>query len=310
MKLSMSTYEEFKIKSNIERSTKLKRKVSKFALILTLIFSIVLIGCNTDPSNNVSNSSSSNSQNLTVHFIDVGQGDSILVQFQNKNLLIDAGPRSSSDNLMKYLKKVGIKKLDYVVATHPHEDHIGGMPDVIKAFDIGEFYAPKKQATTKIFESMVTELKKKDLKIHVAKAGVTLDLVQGLDIKMVAPNSDNYEDVNDYSAVIKLSYKDTSFLFTGDAEKLSEKEILQKGYDLKADVLKLGHHGSSTSSSKEFLDKVNPKYAIASLGKDNDYGHPHKETIDAMKKRNVTFYRTDKEGTVVLVSDGKNISKK
>ncbi len=310
MKLSMSTYEEIKIKSNIERSNKLKRKVSKFALILTLIFSIVLIGCNTNSSNNVSNSSSSNSENLMVHFIDVGQGDSILVQFQNKNLLIDAGPRSSSDDLMKYLKKVGIKKLDYVVATHPHEDHIGGMPDVIKAFDIGEFYAPKKQATTKIFESMVTELKKKDLKIHVAKAGVTLDLAQGLDIKMVAPNSDNYEDVNDYSAVIKLSYKDTSFLFTGDAEKLSEKEILQKGYDLKADVLKLGHHGSSTSSSKEFLDKVSPKYAIASLGKDNDYGHPHKETIDAMKKRNVTFYRTDKEGTVVLVSDGKNISKK
>ena len=310
MKLSMSSYEKIKIRSNIERSNKLKRKVSKFALILTLIFSIVLIGCNTNSSNNVSSPSSSSKENLTVHFIDVGQGASILVQFQNKNLLIDAGPRSSSDDLMKYLKKVGIKKLDYVVATHPHEDHIGGMPDVIKAFDIGEFYAPKKQATTKIFESMITELKKKDLKIHVAKAGVTLDLAQGLDIKMVAPNSDNYEDVNDYSAVIKLSYKDTAFLFTGDAEKLSEKEILQKGYDLKADVLKLGHHGSSTSSSKEFLDKVNPKYAIASLGKDNDYGHPHKETIDAMKKRNITFYRTDKEGTVVLVSDGKNISKK
>ena len=136
-----------------------------------------------------------------------------------------------------------------------------------------------------------------------------LDMDSDISVEMIAPNSSDYENVNNYSAVIKVTYKDTSFLFTGDAEKLSEKEILQKKYDIKADVLKLGHHGSSTSSSKEFLDKVNPKIAVASLGKNNDYGHPHKEIIKAMKDRKISFYRTDELGTIVLKSDGKNITK-
>lgn len=156
---------------------------------------------------------------------------------------------------------------------------------------------------------MVEDLKKKNHKINVAKAGVSLDMDSDISVEMIAPNSSDYENVNNYSAVIKVTYKDTSFLFTGDAEKLSEKEILQKKYDIKADVLKLGHHGSSTSSSKEFLDKVNPKIAVASLGKNNDYGHPHKEIIKAMKDRKISFYRTDELGTIVLKSDGKNITK-
>ncbi|MCI6277954.1 MAG: MBL fold metallo-hydrolase [Clostridium sp.] len=281
--------------------------LKKIILILVVILSLSLAACSSESSSK--KAPVSTGAELKVHFIDVGQGDSILVQFQDKNLLIDAGTRSSSDDLLKYLKGLNLTKLDYVVATHPHEDHIGGMPGIIKNFDIGEFYAPKKQATTKIFQTMVEDLKKKNHKINVAKAGVTLDMGSDISVEMIAPNSSEYEDINDYSAVIKLTYKDNSFLFTGDAEKLSEKEILQKKYDVKADVLKLGHHGSSTSSSKEFLDKVSPKIALASLGKDNDYGHPHTEITKAMNDRKITFYRTDELGTIVLKSDGKNIVK-
>ncbi|MFQ9976805.1 ComEC/Rec2 family competence protein [Clostridium cadaveris] len=281
--------------------------LKKIILVLVVILSLSFAACSSESSSKKAPISTGNE--LKVHFIDVGQGDSILVQFKNKNLLIDAGPRSSSNDLLKYLKGINLTKLDYVVATHPHEDHIGGMPEIIKNFEIGEFYAPKKQASTKIFQTMVEDLKKKNHKINVAKAGVSLDMDSDISVEMIAPNSSDYENVNNYSAVIKVTYKDTSFLFTGDAEKLSEKEILQKKYDIKADVLKLGHHGSSTSSSKEFLDKVNPKIAVASLGKNNDYGHPHKEIIKAMKDRKISFYRTDELGTIVLKSDGKNITK-
>ena len=281
--------------------------LKKIILVLVVILSLSFAACSSESSSKKAPISTGNE--LKVHFIDVGQGDSILVQFKDKNLLIDAGPRSSSNDLLKYLKGINLTKLDYVVATHPHEDHIGGMPEIIKNFEIGEFYAPKKQASTKIFQTMFEDLKKKNHKINVAKAGVSLDMDSDISVEMIAPNSSDYENVNNYSAVIKVTYKDTSFLFTGDAEKLSEKEILQKKYDIKADVLKLGHHGSSTSSSKEFLDKVNPKIAVASLGKNNDYGHPHKEIIKAMKDRKISFYRTDELGTIVLKSDGKNITK-
>lgn len=285
----------------------------KILTIISVLLIFILTSCSpsSKESAKASNTSSNNTikDSIKVHYIDVGQGDSILIQTENKNMLIDAGPRSSSDKLVKYLKDNGIKNLDIVVATHPHEDHIGGMTSVIKNFKIDKFYAPKKTATTKTFENMVKELKDKNLKINVAKAGVGLDLGKDIKCEMLAPNSEDYEDVNNCSAVIRLSYKDTAFLFTGDAEKISEKEMLQKGYELKADVLKLGHHGSSTSSSKEFLDKVSPKIAVASLAKDNDYGHPHKETLAEMKKRNITLYRTDESGSIVLKSDGKTITK-
>ncbi len=246
---------------------------------------------------------------LKIHYIDVGQGDSILIQINGKNMLIDAGPRSSSDKLLKYLNTMGVKKLDVILATHPHEDHIGSMASVIKNFDLGDFYAPKITSNTKTFENMITALKDKNKKINVAKAGVKINLDNKINCELIAPNSSSYDNINNYSAVLKLTYNNTAFLFTGDAEKVSEKEILQKNFDVKADVLKLGHHGSSTSSSKEFLEKVSPKYAIISCGKNNDYGHPHKETLSEMKKRNIKIYRTDLDGNIILISDGKNISK-
>jgi competence protein ComEC len=284
-----------------------KKYLTTFAVLLVVVFS--LIGCTS--SKTTDSSKYTNTENtMKVSYIDVGQGDSILVQVNGKNLLIDAGPNDSTDKLMSYLNKQNIKKLDFIVATHPHEDHIGAMDTVIKKYTIGEFYAPKKMTTTKTFENMVTALKSKNIKINTAAAGVSLDLGKNVKCEMVAPNGTNYGDnLNNYSAVIKITYGNSKFLFMGDAEKLSEKEILNKNYDISSDVLKLGHHGSSSSSSKAFLDKVSPKIAIISCGKNNDYGHPHKETLEEMKKRNIQVYRTDIDGSIVLISDGKKISK-
>jgi len=279
---------------------------SSCGIILTLIILFSFIGCNTSDTT----ATTYNKDNLIVHYIDVGQADSILIQINNKNLLIDGGNRDDDDTIMKYLKKQGVAKLDYIIATHPHEDHIGGMASIIKKFDIGKFYAPKKLSTTATFENMVLALKNKNLKINEAKPGDTLNLGKNVECKILAPNSAEYDNLNNYSVVIKLTYGNTSFLFTGDAHKLNEKEMLSKGYDLSSDVLKVGHHGSSSSSSKEFLDKVKPKIAIISCGKNNDYGHPHKETLDELNKRKIKIYRTDKDGTIVFESDGKKITKK
>lgn len=283
-----------------------KLKKTSCGIILTLILLLSFIGCKT------SNTAATtyNKDNLIIHYIDVGQADSILIQIDNKNLLIDAGNKDDSDKLIKYLKDQGVSKLDYVIATHPHEDHIGGMASVVKKYDIGKFYAPKKLSNTATFENMVLALRGKNLKINEAKPGDTLNLGKNVDCKILAPNSSEYDNINNYSVVVKLTYGNTRFLFTGDAHKLNEKEMLSKGYDLSSDVLKVGHHGSSSSSSKEFLDKVKPKIAIISCGKNNDYGHPHKETLDELNQRKIKIYRTDKDGTIVLESDGKNINKK
>ncbi|CAM2943445.1 ComEC/Rec2 family competence protein [Hathewaya histolytica] len=246
---------------------------------------------------------------LTIHYINVGQGDAELIQFKGKNLLIDAGPNKSSEQLLTYLRRTGVKRLDFVIATHPHEDHIGNMDDVIREFEIGEFIAPKVSANTKSFEWMLKNLKSKGLKITTAKAGLKLDIHKNLKCEFVAPNKDKYDDLNNYSAVVKLTYGKNRFLFTGDAETLSEKEILAKGFDISADVLKFGHHGSSTSSSKDFLRKVNPKIGIVSCAKGNNYGHPHKETLSKIKEFQIKTYRTDIDGDIILVSDGSNIQK-
>lgn len=287
-------------------------KKNKILKILSIfIISIFLLSGCTSPSSNNSNTTyknnvSSNSENLKIHYIDVGQGDSILVEAPNKNLLIDAGPRVSTPKLMSYLKKHKIKKLDYVIATHPHEDHIGGMSTVIKNISIGTFYAPKVTTNTATFRHMITALKNKNLKITAAKAGMSFYLGKNIKCDILAPNSTKYDNLNNYSVVLKITDGKTKFLFTGDAEKLSESEILKKGYNIDSDVLKLGHHGSSTSSTKSFLRKVSPKVAIISCGKNNSYHHPHKETMRKLKEMHIKSYRTDLDGNIIIISDGNN----
>lgn len=244
---------------------------------------------------------------LKLHFIDVGQADAILVQFPGgKNMLVDAGNKDDGPAVVKYLTEKNVPKLDCLVGTHPHEDHIGGLDEVIKHFPVDLFYLPKVTTTTQTFMDVLAAALAKNLKIDLARAGVTIMEEGNLSVKILAPRGDTYESLNNYSAVIKVSYGRHAFLLTGDAEIQSEQEMLAAGEDLKADVLKVGHHGSRTSTSIPFLKAVQPGYAVISAGKNNDYGHPHKETLSKLKKAQVKVYRTDQSGTVVAYSNGKD----
>lgn len=246
---------------------------------------------------------------LKVHFLDVGQGDSILVQFPNgKNMLVDAGKSDSASTITNYLKNNGVIKIDYLIGTHPHEDHIGSLDAVIKDFEIGKVWMPKATTNTKTFRDVLTAVKNKGLGINTAKAGVSMLEDGNLSVNMLAPLGTTYEDLNNYSAVIKVKYGDIAFLLTGDAEELSEKEILASGAELKSQVLKVGHHGSNSSTSPEFLKSVNPKYAVISVGAGNDYHHPHQVTLNKLQKAGVTVLRTDERGTIVFTTDGKEIA--
>lgn len=278
-------------------------------IILPVIFMLLFSGCTRPVFENHAIPDSYKENRLIVHYIDVGQGDSILIQVNSKNILIDSGPYENRNNVVKYLKEQQIKTLDFVIATHPHEDHIGGMAAVINNFKVSSFYAPKVTTNTETFENMVSALKKHNLNITVAKPGLNLDLGNNTTCQFIAPIKNYYTDLNNYSAVLRLTYKDNSFLFMGDAQKLSEEQILNKGFNVSCDVLKVGHHGSSTSTSEVFLSKASPKIAIISCGKNNVYGHPHSETLEKLKSKKITVYRTDKDGTVIISSDGKNISK-
>lgn len=247
------------------------------------------------------------SGNLKVHFLDVGQGDSIFVEMPNKQtLLIDAGNSNNSYTIINYIKNLGYISLDYVVATHPHADHIGSMGDVVDSFDIGKFYMPKVSHTTKTFEDMLLSIQNKGLKINAAKSGINMLDNNNLKIDILAPVRENYDNLNNYSAVIKLQYKDVSFLFTGDAENESEYEITS--LDIDSDVLKIGHHGSDSSTSSNFISKVDPKYAVISVGAENSYGHPTFEVLKRLDDKGIKIYRTDESGTIIFTTDGNDIS--
>ncbi len=245
---------------------------------------------------------------MTVHFIDVGQGDSILISMPTgENMLIDAGDNDKGEVVVDYLKSQGVERIDYLVGTHPHADHIGGLDDVIEAFDIGGIYMPRVTHTTKTYMDVLEAIDRKGLKIKTARSGLTIP-VEGARTEILAPDSDLKSDnLNDYSIVIRLTYGQTAFLFQGDAEKRTEDGILSSYDNIKAHVIKLGHHGSSTSNTEDYIEAVDPEYAVITLGADNKYGHPHKEIISLMKDKAITVYRTDLDGTIVAISDGKEV---
>ncbi|PQQ66505.1 MBL fold metallo-hydrolase [Acetivibrio saccincola] len=245
---------------------------------------------------------------LEVHFLDVEQADCILIKTPGqKAVLIDSGKNTHEDTVVSYIKSQGIDTIDAVVGTHPHEDHIGGLDAVINSFNIGKIYMPKVSHTTKTFEDVLNAIDNKGLKVTTAFAGTNIEVDPDLKIEILAPNSHTYDEINNYSAVVKLTYKNTSFLFTGDAESVSEQEMISKGYDLKADVLKVGHHGSATSTTAQFLKKVSPDYVVISVGKDNRYGHPDNLVLNRLKTFGVEIFRTDEYGTVIATSDGETI---
>lgn len=245
--------------------------------------------------------------NLKVHFIDVGQADSILIQQGSKFMLIDAGNNGDGKLVKNYLLQQGVKSLDYVIGTHPHEDHSGGLDYIINDFKIGKIYLPKATSTTKAFGDVVVAIKNKGMKVALPIPGESFNLGSAK-CTILAPNNSKYKDLNNYSVVVKLEFGSNSFLLTGDAEDISESEILSSGFNVKADVLKVGHHGSHSSTTVEFLSKVNPKYAVISCETDNDYGHPSKETMDKLKNKKITVYRTDELGTIIATSNGKTIT--
>lgn len=243
---------------------------------------------------------------LSVHVLDVGQGDSIFISCEGQNMLIDAGVPEMGARVTAYLSKYGVKKLDDVVCTHPHDDHIGGMPAVLQQEQVGRILMTRAQNNTAGFEKLLNTIAAKGLKITEAVPGARYTL-GGASFVIFAPNG-SYTDLNNTSVVLKLTYHERSFLFTGDAETQSETDMLKKGWDLKADVLKVGHHGSSTSTGAKFLKAVSPQYAAISVGAGNDYGHPTPSTLARLQKAGVTVLRTDQSGTIVFTSDGKSLN--
>lgn len=236
---------------------------------------------------------------LRVYFFDVGQADSILIVNNGQSMLIDAGNNDDGNLVVNNLKTIGITKLDYVVGTHPHEDHIGGLDNVIKSFKIGKVMMPKTTTNTKTYEDVIDAVASKNLKVTVPKIGYTFK-VGNADCEVMSIG-DNPANLNECSIVIKLEYDGTSYLFTGDAEATNEKARSWP----KIDVLKSGHHGSSTSSSQSFLDQIQPSIIVISCEKGNDYGHPHKETMERYKKLGATIYRTDEKGNILLIQNKK-----
>ncbi|SHJ60587.1 competence protein ComEC [Hathewaya proteolytica DSM 3090] len=246
--------------------------------------------------------------NLSIHYINVGQGDCELIRYKDKVILIDAGPKEAENTLINYLKKCKISEITCVIATHPHEDHIGNMSNILNTFKVKKFIAPKVSTNTNCYKKMIAALRKQNLKITPAHRDLKLDFGD-LHLDFLAPYKEEYDNLNNYSAVVKLSFKNTSYLFTGDAEKLSESEMLSSGINLKSTVLKLGHHGSNTATTLPFLKKVDPSVAIVSCGKNNTYNHPSKETLQKLISSKTKVFRTDVDGTILLISDG-NIIKK
>ena len=240
---------------------------------------------------------------LEVQYIDVGQGDCILIRDSDENMLIDAGNNEDGEKLVTYFKSLGITKFKYIVGTHPHEDHIGGLDNVINSFSLNRFFMPDVYVTTRTFEEVLDALDNKNKPVTIPVINKIYKLKDAT--FRVLYYGKNKDELNDDSIVIHLVYGNTSFLFMSDATTNVEKKILNS--DIKSDVLKLGHHGSTFSTSNDFLYRVNPKYAVISVGKNNDYHHPHLGTLRKLDKNNIKVYRTDEKGTIIAKSDGNKI---
>lgn len=248
----------------------------------------------------------SKSSSFAIHFIDVGQGDSALVLCDGKAMLIDGGEATQSSKIYAYLATNGIAHLDYIVATHPHSDHIGGLSGALNYATVDTVFCSTASYASKTFSSFVKYLDKQNVEITVPRAGDFFTLGSA-SIQILGPQN-NYSEINDTSIVLQITYGNTSFLFTGDAERTAEADILATGYNLGSTVLKVGHHGSDTSTSYPFLREIMPQYAVISVGKDNSYGHPTENTLSRLRDADVKVYRTDLQGTIICNSDGRNVT--
>ncbi len=237
---------------------------------------------------------------MRVHFLDVGQADSTFIELGNgQTMLIDAGESHNASTIIQYIRDLQYSDIDYVVATHPHDDHIGGMAEVLESFEIGKMYMPKQTHTISAFEDMLDVMERKNIDAYTAKSGVNILTSGIIEIDILAPFADSYSNLNNSSAVVRIKYGDTIMLFTGDAEQEIETQLLDSGID--ADVLKVGHHGAGSSSATSFIKAVSPEVAVISSG--GEYGHPHSDTLAILSEVGANIYRTDEQGTIQVTAD-------
>lgn len=284
--------------------------MKKLFSILSILLVLSLSGCEFLLPTTPPAQSESVNGNLTVYFFDVGQADCALILLPDgKNMVIDAGNNSDGLLIADFLTNKGIETIDYLVLTHPHEDHLGGADVLINSFGLGEVYMPKIKdslvPTTKTYEEVLDALVEKQVKVNAAQNGMKIFESDNLSAICLSPFKE-YSELNHYSVVVRLDYGETSFLLTGDAEAINEKEMLNANCDLDVDILKVGHHGSNYSTTIDFLRSVTPEYAVISVGEGNRYKHPDNKIIDRLYNYNTeTVYRTDLNGTIIAETDGK-----
>ncbi len=290
--------------------------MKKFKALLLVLCLLFLTGCVEFPKNLTATLDKSKEINIdkalfNVEYIDVGQGDSELALFPDgKCVLIDGGETDMGDAVLTALEETGVEKVSLIIATHPHSDHIGGLVEVLKSYPVETVampYLPDSLVpTTAVYDNFISAADSADCEIKAVENGVILLRGDNYSVKCISPDY-AYNDLNNSSAIIMITYGETKFLFTGDAEEKTEKQLLQANENITADVIKIGHHGSETASSLEFLQAVSPKIATISVGENNEYGHPHTTVTSRLNTLGIDFYRTDENGSIIISSDGKNL---
>ncbi len=279
--------------------------MKRFLTIFSSLLIVLALGGSVSEANGKTKVAATAIDKMEVHYIDVGQGDATLIKCGDAAMLIDAGENDKGTLVQNYIRKQGVKSLDYLIVTHPDSDHCGGADVIITKYDIDTIIMPDYAKDTASYRDVIKAMDYKKNKVTEPVVGESYKLGDA-EFTIIAPNAE-YEEANNYSVSIVLEHGSKKFVFTGDAEEEAEEDILDSGIDISADVLKVGHHGSKTSSIEDFVDAVDPKYALISCGENNDYGHPHAQTMNTLRTRGIKLFRTDEQGSLIASSDGKKI---